>query len=87
MKAFLLRRMIFAVVTLFLVTVSVFFVLRLLPGDPLLVYLSRSADLDVISEDQLDQLRREHGLDKPIHIQYVNWISNVARGDFGSSIF
>ena len=87
MKAFLIRRLIYAVVTLFLVTVSVFFVIRLLPGDPLVVYMARSAEIEAMSEEALQQLRREYGLDKPIPIQYINWIANVVRGDFGRSIF
>jgi len=87
LKAFLIRRLIYAVVTLFLVTVSVFFVIRLLPGDPLVVYMARSAEIEAMSEEALQQLRREYGLDKPIPIQYINWIANVVRGDFGRSIF
>ncbi|MCR3921992.1 MAG: ABC transporter permease, partial [Firmicutes bacterium] len=87
MKTFLIRRLGLAIVTLFLVSISVFFVIRLLPGDPLVIYMAQTAETDAMSDEQLEELRREFGLDKPIHVQYVNWISNVARGDLGRSIF
>jgi len=76
-----------ALVTLVLVTLAVFFVMRLLPGDPLLIFMAQSAELDVMPREALEQLRHEYGLDRPIMVQYVHWVWGILRGDFGTSIF
>jgi len=65
----------------------VFFVIRLLPGDPLIIYIAQSAQLQAMPPEMIDQLRHQYGLDKPIMVQYVNWIANMFRGDFGTSIY
>jgi peptide/nickel transport system permease protein len=59
--------------------------MRLLPSDPILLFLSQS-QTEAISEEQLELLRSEYGLDKPVIEQYVNWISDLVRGDLGDSI-
>jgi peptide/nickel transport system permease protein len=75
------------VIVLFLVTIIVFFVMRLLPGDPLIIYVAQTAELEAMPPEMLDELRKEFGLDKPIMVQYVNWVLGILRGDFGTSIF
>jgi len=75
------------VIVLFLVTIIVFLVMRLLPGDPLIIYVAQTAELEAMPPEMLDELRHEFGLDKPIMVQYVNWILGICRGDFGTSIF
>ncbi len=70
---------------LFLVTIIVFLMVRLLPGDPILMYLSRQ-DVEEITQEQVDQIRRELGLDRPIIVQYFDWLGGVTTGDFGKSI-
>ncbi len=87
MTAFIIHRLMLALVTLILVTLTIFFVMRLLPGDPLLIYVAQSMELDVMPREALAELRREYGLDKPILVQYVNWVWDILRGDFGTSIF
>jgi len=52
MRTYLIRRLIYAFVTLFLVTLSVFFVIRLLPGDPLTIYISQTAGIDSMSDER-----------------------------------
>ena len=74
-------------VVLFMVTLIVFFVMRLLPGDPLIIYVAQTAELEAMPPELLDELRKEFGLDKPIMVQYVNWVLGILRGDFGTSIF
>lgn len=59
--------------------------MRLLPGDPILMIVS-SEELANISGDQIETLRHEYGLDKPMMVQYVNWLRGVVRGDLGKSI-
>jgi peptide/nickel transport system permease protein len=59
--------------------------MRLLPGDPILIYVTQD-NLESSTQEQIDLLRNEFGLDKPIPVQYVEWISGVVRGDLGKSI-
>lgn len=87
MTAFITRRLLLALVTLLLVSLAVFFVMRLLPGDPLLIYVAQSMEFDTMPQEALEELRREFGLDKPIMVQYLHWITGIFRGDFGTSIF
>ena len=87
MKTYIIRRLIHAIVVLILVTLIVFFVMRLLPGDPLIIYVAQTAELEAMPPEMLDQMRHEFGLDKPIVVQYLNWVMGIARGDFGTSIF
>ena len=82
---FLIRRLILAVIVLFLVSVFVFLAMRLLPGDPVLMYISASS-IQEVTEEQLAQIRHEYGLDKTLPQQYIGWIGGVLHGDFGKSI-
>ena len=68
MTAFIIRRLLLALLTLLLVSLAVFFVMRLLPGDPLLIYMAQSMEFDTMPREALDELRREYGLDKPIMV-------------------
>jgi peptide/nickel transport system permease protein len=85
MMTFIVRRLILAVIVLFLVSLFVFSAMRLLPGDPVLMYISASS-MQQVTEEQLDQIRHEYGLDKTLPQQYFDWITGVLRGDFGTSI-
>ena len=87
MKTFILRRLLHAFGVLILVTLIVFFVMRLLPGDPLLIYVAQTAELEAMPPEMIDEMRKEFGLDKPIMVQYVNWVVGLLHGDFGTSIF
>jgi peptide/nickel transport system permease protein len=72
--------------TIFLVTMMVFLIMRLLPGDPLILYLSQS-DMQDLSPEQVDVLRQKFGLDKSLPMQYAYWVGGVLQGDFGKSIY
>jgi peptide/nickel transport system permease protein len=87
MTTFILRRLIQALFILILVTLIVFFVMRLLPGDPILLYVASSGGLEAMAPEQIEIIRAQFGLDKPIMVQYVNWVKNIARLDFGKSIY
>ena len=87
MTTYIIRRLIQSLFVLILVTLIVFFVMRLLPGDPLLLYMSQSAELETMPLEMLDKLRHEFGLDKPVMVQYIVWLSDILKGDFGTSIF
>jgi peptide/nickel transport system permease protein len=85
MGTYIVRRVLQMILIMLLVTVMVFLMVRLLPGDPILMFLS-SQDLEQITQDQVDHLRHELGLDRPMVVQYFEWLGNVARGDLGRSI-
>jgi len=85
MTTYIIRRLILAVIVLFLVSVFVFLAMRLLPGDPVLMYMSASS-IQEITDEQLDEVRHQFGLDKTLPMQYFDWITGVFRGDLGTSI-
>ena len=79
MLRFVVRRLIQAIPTLIGITLVVFFVTRLAPGDPL-----NFADPRITGED-IQRLRAARGLDDPLPIQYLRWLGGVVRGDLGTS--
>ena len=85
MRQYTIKRIGLFIPTVLLVTVIVFVVMRLIPGDPALAILS--ADDAAYTEDELRLLRIELGTDRPLVIQYVGWIGELARGDFGTSFW
>jgi peptide/nickel transport system permease protein len=85
-KAYIARRLIQAVFVIFIVTLVVFFAIRLLPGDPIYVYIS-SDMVSSISPERIALIRHELGLDQPMIVQYANWMSGLFHGDLGESIF
>ncbi len=81
MLGFVLRRLGFAVITLFAVLTLVFFVIRVLPGDPSVVILG-----DQASAQSIAQLKERMGLNQPIWLQYVQFLGGALRGDWGTSL-
>ena len=81
MQRYLLQRLVLVVLVLLGVSVLIFVVTRLTPGDPARVMLGPRA-----TEQQLEQLRVAYGLDQPVYVQYVSWLSHIAHGDLGESI-
>jgi peptide/nickel transport system permease protein len=84
MTSFIIRRLLQALLVLVLVTLLVFFVMRLLPNDPITMYVIGSGNLD---PEYVEHLRIQYGLDKPLIVQYYKWISGVVTGDFGQSLY
>jgi peptide/nickel transport system permease protein len=87
MTTYIIRRLIIGIVVLLIVTLIVFFAMRLLPGDPLTIFLGQQATSGAMSDAQLAALRHEYGLDKPIMVQYFNWMGGIFRGNLGTSIY
>ncbi len=85
MTAYIIRRLIQALFVLVMVSLLVFFVLRLLPGDPIMVYLTEE-EFAITSPERIEALRTEFGLDKSIIVQYFNWIGDIFHGDLGVSL-
>ena len=81
MLSFLPRRLLQLLPTLFLVSVMIFGLQQLLPGDPALVMAGEEKDPEVI-----EQIRKQYRLDQPLPVQYGYWIAGVLRGDLGESM-
>jgi peptide/nickel transport system permease protein len=80
MAAFVARRILGAIPLLLGVATLIFLVLNLAPGDPTAYYVSPGVAPEVI-----EQIRRNFGLDQPLHVRYVRWLGNFVTGDFGYS--
>jgi peptide/nickel transport system permease protein len=87
MTAYIIRRLFMALIIIIIVSLIVFFAVRLLPGDPLVIFLGQNASQGNISEEQLESLRIEYGLDKPIMVQYGRWMGDLLQGNLGTSIY
>ena len=84
MKAYVIRRLLMMIPTLFILTVIVFLTVRFIPGDAIDTMMLR---LELFDFDR-DDLLRSLGLDVPLHVQYGRWISGILlRGTFGESLF
>lgn len=80
MAAFIARRLLGSIPLLLGIATLIFFVLNLAPGDPTAFYFSPTIPPEII-----EQLRRNLGLDQPIHVRYVRWLGSFLTGDFGYS--
>jgi ABC-type dipeptide/oligopeptide/nickel transport system permease component len=81
MSAYVARRLAAIVALTFGITIIVFLIIRLIPGDPAIVMLGTNAgDADLVA-----RLHHQLGLDQPIQVQYLRWIGGVLHGDFGYS--
>jgi peptide/nickel transport system permease protein len=85
MGTYIIRRILQMILVLIILTIIVFLMVRLLPGDPILMYLT-TTDLQEITQEQVDIIRHDLGLDRPLIVQYFDWIGNVVTGDLGTSI-
>jgi len=81
----MIRRTLLSVLILFLVAVFVFLATEVLPGDALDVYLSED-DVSVMTLEDIEEMRRDLGLDVPAPIRFFTWLSGAVVGDFGFTI-
>src|SRR5882672_4186015 len=82
MLAYALRRLLLALPLLIGITFVSFVVIHLAPGDPVEM---AGGDVPMTKNPQVGKWREELGLDKPLHVQYLSWVSRLARLDFGRS--
>ena len=82
MLRFLTVRFSLIAVTLLVVSLAIFIITEILPGDVATMMLRRGA-----TEQNLKRVREDLGLDRPAHVRYLSWIGGVARGDLGNSYF
>jgi len=81
-RAYLIKRLFFGVLTLLVTSFLIFLLLRVIPGGPVDSLIEEEWDDPVLRE----QLRHELGLDLPLHLQYARWLGKVLRGDLGVSL-
>ena len=77
------KKLLIFIVSVFVLSVVVFYISRLAPGDPLMSYYGERTEKMSIAEK--DAARERLGLNDPIHIQYIHWVEHAAKGDFGIS--
>jgi peptide/nickel transport system permease protein len=88
MGKYALRRALLFIPTLLVATALVFTLFWIVPGDPALTILTGGeGDSGTVSPEQLAQLRRTLGLDRPLYVQYASWLSKAVRGDLGTSLW
>lgn len=81
MTSYLIRRIGFIILTLFLASLIIFSVTQLLPGDVAGIILGQFA-----TERAIENLREELGLNRPLHVQYLDWAGGFVKGDWGDSL-
>ena len=87
MIAFLARRLVMAVITVWAVTVLSFLIIQLPPGDYVTSYIAQmSMTGSIVSQGEAEALRHQYGLDQPIYVQYVKWMGQIAHGNFGMAM-
>ena len=85
MRKYVLRRVLLFVPTILGVALVIFILLRILPGDVAVQILAGPNGEAEYTQEDVDRLRERYGLNDPIHVQFVNWIWDFARGDLGHS--
>ena len=87
MQAYIAKRCLLFIPTLLLATLLVFFLLRVIPGDPALVKLAGETGDSSFTQAELHDLQAKLGTDKPLYVQYGKWVWGMLRLDFGQSMF
>jgi peptide/nickel transport system permease protein len=85
MQRYIIRRLGYSFVSILGLTLLVFILLRAVPGD--VVTILAGAEGAMLTEERMEEVREEFGLNRPLPVQYVAWLGDMAQGDFGSSLF
>ncbi|MSQ21846.1 MAG: ABC transporter permease [Dehalococcoidia bacterium] len=86
MRKYIARRLVLMVPTLFIFSLLVFGLLRVLPGDVAEKMLIDDSGAQTASKASLERLREKLGLNRPLYVQYLSWVGDTVRGDFGVSL-
>jgi peptide/nickel transport system permease protein len=87
MTNYVIQRFLQLIPVLFLVSLIVFMIVHIIPGDPVLVMLGVDSETGgTYSQEQYQALRHQLGLDQPIYVQYFGWLNKIVHGDFGTSL-
>lgn len=82
MLAYIIRRILQGILVIFLVSITTFGILQMAPGSPVDILIGEAQ----VSQAQIDAIEKKWGLDRPWYVQYVTWMGNMFRGDFGDSV-
>lgn len=82
MLAYITKRLLSLIPVLIVVTIAIFLIIHITPGDPAAAMVGIEA-----SQADIQSLNEELGLNRPIQVQYINWVSDLLKGDLGNSIF
>jgi len=82
MLKFIIRRLLQAIPTLLGISIVVFLMVHLAPGDPVLIMLGSQEQ--AITPERIEELREEWGFNDPLYVQYWRWLKNALRGDLGN---
>jgi peptide/nickel transport system permease protein len=85
MGPYIIRRFLQSLIVVLLVTIMIFFGMRMLPGDPIYMLISPS-ELQSLTPQQMAKIRHDAGIDRPLISQYVSWLGGVFQGELGQSI-
>ena len=87
MIAYLVHRVLLALLTVWAISVLAFVIIQLPPGDYITSYIAQmSASGGAVSEQEAEALRQEYGLDQPMAVQYLRWMKQVVQGRFGMAL-
>jgi len=86
MLTYILQRLLLVIPTLIGVSMVIFVIMRMLPGNVALQILTGGGSGQGVTQEQIDKLNHELGLDAPIPVQYIRWLTGVAHLDFGRSL-
>ncbi len=81
LRSYIIARVLLMIPMILLLLSIVFLIVRVVPGDPVLLHFEKKA-----SEEAIAEMRHELGLDKPLHIQYIEYLAGLLRGDLGKSM-
>ena len=87
MRPFLTHRLLLVLPTLIGATLLVFLLMRVLPGDVAYTLLAGEEGAAQVDPDSLARLRHQLGTDRPLYVQYLDWLSGIPRGDLGTSMW
>src|SRR2546427_5331480 len=87
MLAYIGRRAVLAIFTVWAISVLAFAIIQLPPGDYVTSYIAQMASMgSVVTDEEAQSLRIQYGLGQPIYVQYFKWVKLIARGNFGMSM-
>ena len=82
MHKYVIKRLLSLIPVLFIVSIVIFMLIHLVPGDPAAMMLGEQA-----TPAQIEALRETLGLNEPLVLQYIHWVRDIFRGDLGTSLF
>ena len=89
MQQYIVRRLLFGLLTAVLVSLLIFALMRIAPGDvaQMIALEASGGEASTVTEETLEKIREALGLNDPLHIQYIKWMGNFVTGDWGESLF